>query len=212
MSMASFRNRRRTSAMPSSVAVGSSRYPPFESSARNSRPTQTEVSTDHAQLGSIRSGYFGPNSSRNALMVSISALFKTTPGASKGATSPSPTTSPQETATLLARAYQLHRAGRFPEAEDAYAQYLEARPDDAAALNNAAIQAPALSETTTPSVGSTRPSARACTSAGRSTGTSAATTSSGTATASSTAGSTSTTTTCTASRSSASTSRGSATS
>ncbi len=53
----------------------------------------------------------------------------------------SPLPPPREGAALLAHAFQLHRAGRLKEADDAYAQYLAAHPDDAAALNNAAALA-----------------------------------------------------------------------
>jgi Flp pilus assembly protein TadD len=41
----------------------------------------------------------------------------------------------------LAHALELHKAGRFADAEKAYAEYLTAHPDDPAALNNAAAAA-----------------------------------------------------------------------
>ena len=41
----------------------------------------------------------------------------------------------------LARALELHKAGRLADAEKGYAQYLAAHPDDPAALNNAAAAA-----------------------------------------------------------------------
>lgn len=41
----------------------------------------------------------------------------------------------------LARALQLHKAGRFAEAEKNYARYLARHPDDCVALSNAATTA-----------------------------------------------------------------------
>ena len=76
-SIPSSSNRLRTSAMPSRVGVGSSKY---SRSAASARPISTEVSTVQAQFGSIRSGTSGPKALRMAWIASISWSGGSTPG------------------------------------------------------------------------------------------------------------------------------------
>ena len=48
---------------------------------------------------------------------------------------------PKDTRRDLARALELHKAGRLAEAREGYARYLVAHPNDPIALNNAAAAA-----------------------------------------------------------------------